>query len=199
MIATDMAKDPTPATRARWSWPMPPAPRSPRPAPPKITMVDSSSRPPRFTRSRVTYEAYAVSRTSTRPQVDRALELVDLFHHGSSLPFYRNHFHHGKVARGSRPGIGFESDPRARGPWTVPNKGSAHKTGDGSQGSKDPLVERRGGGSWMQAWNTSRGVSRVDVTDTADNAAQFRARDGRSESGVAAAPICAWVKARAHG
>ena len=26
--------------------------------------------PPRFTRSRVTYEAYAVSRTSTRPQVD---------------------------------------------------------------------------------------------------------------------------------
>ena len=29
--------------------------------------------PPRFTRSRVTYEAYAVSRTSTRPQVDSAL------------------------------------------------------------------------------------------------------------------------------
>jgi len=28
--------------------------------------------PPRFTRSRVTYEAYAVSRTSTRPQVDSA-------------------------------------------------------------------------------------------------------------------------------
>ena len=30
--------------------------------------------PPRFTRSRVTYEAYAVSRTSTRPQVDSAVE-----------------------------------------------------------------------------------------------------------------------------
>ena len=29
--------------------------------------------PPRFTRSRVTYEAYAVSRTSTRPQVDSAV------------------------------------------------------------------------------------------------------------------------------
>ena len=29
--------------------------------------------PPRFTRSRVTYEAYVVSRTSTRPQVDSAL------------------------------------------------------------------------------------------------------------------------------
>jgi hypothetical protein len=28
---------------------------------------------PRFTRSRATYEAYAVSRTSTRPQVDSAL------------------------------------------------------------------------------------------------------------------------------
>ena len=28
--------------------------------------------PPRFTRSRVTYEAYAVSRTSTPPQVDSA-------------------------------------------------------------------------------------------------------------------------------
>ena len=28
--------------------------------------------PPRFTRSRVTYEAYVVSRTSTRPQVDSA-------------------------------------------------------------------------------------------------------------------------------
>ena len=28
--------------------------------------------PPRFTRSRVTYEACAVSRTSTRPQVDSA-------------------------------------------------------------------------------------------------------------------------------
>jgi hypothetical protein len=28
--------------------------------------------PPRFTRSRVTYEAYAVSGTSTRPQVDSA-------------------------------------------------------------------------------------------------------------------------------
>ena len=30
--------------------------------------------PPRFTRSRVTYEAYVVSRTSTRPQVDSALD-----------------------------------------------------------------------------------------------------------------------------
>ena len=30
--------------------------------------------PPRFTRSGVTYEAYAVSRTSTRPQVDSALQ-----------------------------------------------------------------------------------------------------------------------------
>ena len=29
--------------------------------------------PPRFTRSRVTYEAYVVSRTSTRPQVDSAI------------------------------------------------------------------------------------------------------------------------------
>ena len=29
--------------------------------------------PPRFTRSRVTYEAYVVSRTSTRPQVDSAM------------------------------------------------------------------------------------------------------------------------------
>ena len=29
--------------------------------------------PPRFTRSRVTYEAYVVSRTSTRPQVDSAV------------------------------------------------------------------------------------------------------------------------------
>ena len=28
--------------------------------------------PPRFTRSRVTYVAYVVSRTSTRPQVDSA-------------------------------------------------------------------------------------------------------------------------------
>ena len=28
--------------------------------------------PPQFTRSRVTYEAYVVSRTSTRPQVDSA-------------------------------------------------------------------------------------------------------------------------------
>jgi hypothetical protein len=28
--------------------------------------------PPRFTKSRVTYEAYVVSRTSTRPQVDSA-------------------------------------------------------------------------------------------------------------------------------
>ena len=28
--------------------------------------------PPRFTRSRVTYEAYVVNRTSTRPQVDSA-------------------------------------------------------------------------------------------------------------------------------
>ena len=32
--------------------------------------------PPRFTRSRVTYEAYAVSRTSTRPQVDSAAETL---------------------------------------------------------------------------------------------------------------------------
>ena len=32
--------------------------------------------PPRFTRSRVTYEAYAVSRTSTRPQVDSAVAMV---------------------------------------------------------------------------------------------------------------------------
>ena len=31
-----------------------------------------ASSPPRFTRSRVTYEAYVVSRTSTRPQVDSA-------------------------------------------------------------------------------------------------------------------------------
>ncbi|MGZ6781007.1 MAG: hypothetical protein ACXVGO_18695 [Mycobacterium sp.] len=31
--------------------------------------------PPRFTRSRVTYEAYVVSRTSTRPQVDSALPM----------------------------------------------------------------------------------------------------------------------------
>ena len=30
--------------------------------------------PPRFTRSRVTYEAYVVSRTSTRPQVDSAID-----------------------------------------------------------------------------------------------------------------------------
>jgi type III restriction enzyme len=30
--------------------------------------------PPRFTRSRVTYEAYAVSTTSTRPQVDSAVD-----------------------------------------------------------------------------------------------------------------------------
>ena len=29
--------------------------------------------PPRFTRSRVTYEAYVVSRTSTRPQVDSVM------------------------------------------------------------------------------------------------------------------------------
>ena len=32
--------------------------------------------PPRFTRSRVTYEAYAVSRTSTRPQVDSAVPSI---------------------------------------------------------------------------------------------------------------------------
>ena len=32
--------------------------------------------PPRFTKSRVTYEAYAVSRTSTRPQVDSAIGIA---------------------------------------------------------------------------------------------------------------------------
>ena len=32
--------------------------------------------PPRFTRSRVTYEANVVSRTSTRPQVDSALRIL---------------------------------------------------------------------------------------------------------------------------
>ena len=32
--------------------------------------------PPRFTRSCVTYEAYAVSRTSTRPQVDSAPKIA---------------------------------------------------------------------------------------------------------------------------
>ena len=36
------------------------------------------------------------------------------------------------------------------------------------------------------------------MADAADGAAQSRARDERS-SGVIAAPICAWVKARAHG
>ena len=36
---------------------------------PRATFAGS---PPRFTRSRVTYEAYVVSRTSTRPQVDSA-------------------------------------------------------------------------------------------------------------------------------
>ena len=35
--------------------------------------------PPRFTRSRVTYEAYVVSRTSTRPQVDSAF--AEAFEH----------------------------------------------------------------------------------------------------------------------
>ena len=33
--------------------------------------------PPRFTRSRVTYEAYVVSRTSTPPQVDSAVDAPD--------------------------------------------------------------------------------------------------------------------------
>jgi len=36
---------------------------------PRATFAGS---PPRFTRSRVTYEAYVVNRTSTRPQVDSA-------------------------------------------------------------------------------------------------------------------------------
>ena len=36
------------------------------------------------------------------------------------------------------------------------------------------------------------------MADGADGAAQFRARDERSEIGVAAAPICAWVKACTH-
>ena len=31
--------------------------------------------PPRFTRSRVTYEAYVVSRTSTQPQVDSVVQI----------------------------------------------------------------------------------------------------------------------------
>jgi len=34
--------------------------------------------PPRFTRSRVTYEAYVVRRTSTRPQVDSAIHTLTL-------------------------------------------------------------------------------------------------------------------------
>ena len=37
------------------------------------------------------------------------------------------------------------------------------------------------------------------MADAVDGAAQSRARDERCASGVAAAPICAWVKARAHG
>ena len=56
-----------------------------------------------------------LAQASTGHPLHEQLELIDLFHHGSSLPLHRNHFHHGKVARGSRPGIGFESDPRARG------------------------------------------------------------------------------------
>ena len=36
------------------------------------------------------------------------------------------------------------------------------------------------------------------MADAADGAAQSRARDERSASGVGAAPICAWVKACAH-
>jgi ubiquinone/menaquinone biosynthesis C-methylase UbiE len=43
---------------------------------------------PRFTRSRVTYEAYVVSRTSTRPQVDSALEVA--VGTGLNLPAYPN-------------------------------------------------------------------------------------------------------------
>ena len=39
---------------------------------PRAIFADS---PPRFTSLRVTYEAYAVSRTSTRPQVDSALRM----------------------------------------------------------------------------------------------------------------------------
>ena len=50
------------------------------PVPGAVRRVDNLSNPraifagsrPRFTRSRVTYEAYVVSRTSTRPQVDSA-------------------------------------------------------------------------------------------------------------------------------
>ena len=45
--------------------------------------------PPRFTRSRVTYEAYVVSRTSTRPQVDRAL-LIPCFDHHSAADHDRD-------------------------------------------------------------------------------------------------------------
>ena len=37
------------------------------------------------------------------------------------------------------------------------------------------------------------------MADAADGAAQSRAPDEKSASGVIAAPICAWVKARAHG
>ncbi len=36
------------------------------------------------------------------------------------------------------------------------------------------------------------------MADAAEGAALFCARDKRCQSGVAAAPICAWVKARAH-
>ena len=53
--------------------------RSRTTGPPRGTVNLSSPRaifagsPPRFTRSRVTYEAYAASRISTRPQVDSAI------------------------------------------------------------------------------------------------------------------------------
>ncbi len=36
------------------------------------------------------------------------------------------------------------------------------------------------------------------MADAVDGAAQFRPLDEKSEIGVAAAPICAWVKACAH-
>ncbi len=41
------------------------------------------------------------------------------------------------------------------------------------------------------------GSRMLEVSDAACGAAQFRARDERCASGVAAAPICAGVKARA--
>ena len=68
--------NPTPTASPR-STPMAPRPRSCGCAS-KGTVNLSSPRaifagsPPRFTRSRVTYEAYVVSGTSTRPQVDSA-------------------------------------------------------------------------------------------------------------------------------